>query len=349
MKKSIFLIILLATISSTYVMGQSADHNSYPIPLTGCADSSLAPIAGKSYNYQAIVNPTGGNFQWWATTNQNFISGGANNISTMLLSPTTTPAGTDLLATSASYGTTTLTDNVDITWSSATLAAAETIPTFVVVQYDAPATGCSNNLKVLKINPMNGFTVDIRNMYSTYDTVAYGVTIDTCASQIAEATYNAAGNNVIYDFGDNQLLFEVVLANFSESATVSFSIADLVAPQTADLAWGYTPATAGSTSLGTGLGNGPVVSTAAVVTDETNTSIGVSIFILATVNNNNYEGLLNTDFTLAVNAENAEGDPDVVNADCTVADFEDLSTQTLLARPTVTETPAPDDFLPVAP
>ena len=347
MKKSIFLILMLVTLSSTYVLGQ-AGHNSYPIPLTGCSDSSLAPIAGKSYNYQAIVNPTGGNFQWWATTNQQFINGGVNNISTMLLSPTTTPAGTDLIATSASYGTTSLTPNVDITWSSATLAAAQTTPTFVVVQYDAPAT-CGNNLKVLLIDPMNGFTVDVRNMYANYDTVAYGVTIDTCVSPIASAQYNATNNNVVYDFGDNKLLFEVVLANFSDSANVSFTLSNLQGTQTADLSWGYTPATANTFPLGANLPNGLVPTSAPVETTETNTSVGVSFFVLATINNNTYQGLANTDFTLAVDAENSEGEPDVKNEDCTIASFEDLATQTLLARPTVTETPAPDDFLPVAP
>ena len=342
MKKSILLIFLLAIISSTYVLGQAV-HNSYPIPLTGCADSSLAPIAGKSYNYAAVVDPTGGDFQWWATTDQQFISGGVNNVATML----TTPA--ELLATSPNYGNITLDDNVDITWSSATIAAAATTPTFVVVQYDAPAAGCANNFKVLLIEPINGFTVDIRNMDANYDTVAYGVTIDTCVSTIAEAQYVPATNEVLYDFGDNQVLFEVVLANFSDEATVSFSISDLLGTQTADLAWGYTPATAGGTAIGTDYPNGIVPVDITVLTSEPNTFIGVSFFVLATINNNTYEGLADTDFTLAVNAINSEDEPDVVNEDCTLADFEDLATQTLLRRPTVTEIPLPDDFLPVAP
>lgn len=348
MKKLILLFLGIALFfTGNSVFGQ-ATHNSYPIPLTGCTTGPLNPIAGVSYNYSAIVDPTGGTFQWWATTNQNFMAGGTNNVATAL-----TVASGELLATSANYANIDPADNVDITWSSATLAAAETTPTFVVVEYDAPATGCANNLKVLLIDPVLGFTVDIRNMYGNYDTVAYGLTIDTCVSPVESATYNTTNGGIDYDFGDNQLLFEVVLANFSDSATLSFSISDLTGSQLADLAWGYTPATAGANVIGTGgYGNGVVPGVAPIVTDETNTGIGVSVFILATVHNNTYEGIVNTDFTLAVNAVNAEGDADVLNTDCTTqTDFEDMATQTLLERPEVTDNtpPAGDDFLPVNP
>lgn len=334
MKKQLFLLLTLAIFASLQNVFGQATHNSYPIPVV-CANDSLNPIAGKPYTYQVAVTPTGGNFQWWATTDQNFMAAGANNISTMLLSPTTTPAGTDLLATSASYGTSSTTNNVEITWSSATLNNALTTETFVAVQYDAPAGGCANNLKVWVITPVNAFTVDIRNMTATYDSVAYGAVIDTCVSDVYAATYNAGG--VHYDYGDNQLLFEVVLANFTASATVEFEIRDLAGTQTADLAWGYTPATAGGTAIAANLPNGVVATTVAMTTNATNTNEGVSIFVLATVNNNTYEGLVDTDFTLAVNATNAEGVDDVVNTDCAqTTDFEDASTQTLLARPAVT-------------
>jgi hypothetical protein len=349
MKKQ-FLILVLAFLASTVtVFGQTAVHHSYPLPLFGCADGPLSPIAGKLYNYNVDVNPAGGQFQWWATTNQSFISGGTNNMNTMLLSPTTTPPGTDLVATSASYGTGSPTDNADIAWSSSTLATAETTPTFVVVQYDAVPPGCSNNLKVYKIDPINGFTVDVRNLFGNYDTVAYGVPVDTCVSPVSEAIYNTGNNGIDYNFGDNKLLFEVVLANFTTSAVVSFSISNLVAQQTADLSWGYTPATANTTALGSGLGNGDLVTDANVLTDETNTSVGVSIFVLATIHNNRYEGTADTPFTLAVDAVNAAGNPDVVNADCTIASFEDQATQILLARPTVTSTTTGGNFLIVNP
>jgi len=349
MKKQIFLILMLTVFASANcVFGQtSAVHNSYPIPIT-CQNGPLSPIAGKSYNYDVLVNPTGGSFQWWATTNQNFMTATGNNISTML----TTPTG--LLAASASYGVTSPTDNVDITWSSATLNAAETTPTFVVVQYDAPTTGCANNLKVYKIDPLLAFTVDIRNLTAKYDSVAYGTTIDTCASDIASAIYNVTDDAVDYDFGDNKLLFEVVLANFSNSATVSFSVTALgtggPGDQSVDLAWGYTAAAAGTNVIGTDLPIGIVTTTAAITTNEPNTNEGVSIFVLATVNNKNFEGLNNTDFTLAVNATNAEGAADVVNTDCaTQTNYEDYATQTINARPTVTDEtlPAGDDFLPI--
>jgi len=359
MKKQLFLILTLAILASVQNVFGQATHNSFPIPVT-CPNGPLTPIAGKLYNYSVDVTPEGGNFQWWATTDQNFIAAGTNNIDDMLLSPTTTPVGTDLLATSASYGTTSLTDNVDITWSSATLNAALATPTFVVVQYDAPATGCANNLKVYEIDPQLAFTVDIRNLTATYDSVDYGVQIDTCASEIESATYVVATGDVAYNYGDNQLLFEVVLANFSDEAEVSFRIEDLGlgAPgdQTVDLAWGYTPATAGGTAIAADLNENDVAGPITVTTNETNTNIGVSIFVLATVNNNNYEGIVNTPFTLAVNATNAEGEDDVVNTDCAQqTDFEDNATQNILARPEIQSTtplvPGPGNapFLPIEP
>lgn len=340
MKKSVFILFALIVFAGSYALGQ-ATHNSYPLPLVGCATGPLSPIAGNSYNYSALVDPTGGTFQWWATTDQAFIAGGANNIDTRL-----TVADGELLATSGNYGTGGADDNVDITWASSTLAAAETTPTFVVVQYDAPAGECSNNLKVLKIDPVNGFTVDIKNMFEDFDTTAYGQLVDTCASLVQGASYNATEGNVTYDFGDNGLLFEVVLANFSVSATVDFSIAGLQLGQTADLSWGYTPATAGGTAIDTDLPNGPVGIPITVTSSVPNTGIGVSIYVKAIVNNNYFEGITDADFTLAVNATNAEGDDDVVNDDCeTQEDFEDMSTQRILARPTVTDEtdPDPDD------
>jgi hypothetical protein len=337
MKKLIFLAMMLAILAGTNnVFGQCAVHKSGPIPVA-CTTDPLHPMAGTPYNYSVTVNPTGGNFQWWATADQNFIAAGANNIGTRY----TVLAG-ELVATSASYGVTSTTDNVDITWASSTLSSPN--PIFVAVQYDAPAGGCANNLKVYQVQPVNAFTVDIKNLQWNYDTTAYGTLLDTCVSPIKSATYQAPG--VTYDFGDNALLYEVVLANFSVSATVSFSIAGLNAGQSVDLSWGCTPATANANSLGLGLGNGLVALTANATTLETNTHVGVSIYVLAVVHNNNYEGLVNTDIALSVNAVNAEGLADVVNSDCSLTqNFEDTSTQRILPRPTVTNGTTGGTFL----
>ena len=253
MKKLIFIIMMLALmVSSNLVLGQTAVHNSWPMPIS-CANDPLHPIAGKPYTYNVDVTPTGGDFQWWATKDYNFIVDGANNIGTAL-----TVAPGELIATSANYGTTDVYDTVSITWSSEILANTDTLtnPTFVAVQYDAPASGCANNLKVYSIMPVTAFTVDILNLDALGDTLAYGLPLDTCTSDIDSAIFILATRSIKYNFGDNQLLFEVVLANFTDSAYVSFDIAGLAPPpydQTVDLAWGYTIVTAGANTLGTGL------------------------------------------------------------------------------------------------
>jgi len=161
MKKQILLLVLTFCALTT-VLGQMK-AGSAPQPLIGCTNDALHPLAGVSYNYKTLVTPEGGNFQWWATKDFDFIKAGANNSGTKL-----TVASGDLLKVSDNYGIkggATNADVVTITWSSAALAATTgAAPTFVVMQSDATGTNCSNNLKVYQINPVNGFTVDIKNM-----------------------------------------------------------------------------------------------------------------------------------------------------------------------------------------
>jgi hypothetical protein len=347
MKKSILLAMMLVLITGTnFIFGQAcAVHKSYPIWVS-CQGDATHPIAGTPYTYSATADPSGGQFQWWATDDPAFINGGVNNSAGRF-----TVAAGELLNTSANYGIPDPAGNVSITWANSTLNLPG--PLFVAVDYAAPLSGCANNLKVYEITPINAFTVDIKNMFGDFDTTAYGQLVDTCVSPVQSATYNAAIPAIDYNYGDNQMLFEVVLANFSESATVSFNISGLMpgpnVDQLADLSWGCTPATANANSLGTGLNNGVVTSTALVTTTEVNTHIGVSFYVLMTIHNNSYEGTANTDISLAVNAENAEGQEDVNNATCLVPtpNFEDVATQRLLERPDVTNTtPPPAVFLP---
>lgn len=317
MKKSILILIVLAITSSTYVLGQSV-HNSDPIPLTGCATGPLNPIAGTSYNYSAIVNPTGGNFQWWATTDQDFISGGSNNISTMLTTPL------ELVATSASYGVSSLTNNVDITWSSATLTAAETTPTFVVVQYDALTPDCSNNLKVYLIDPVNGFTVDIKNIDGTTP-LPYDDPFEFCVSPIESATYVAP--NIVTDYGTNVFYYEVVAANFTSSWVPTFTLPATPAGMIVTVEWDYTLAFAAPHTANNG---DPVLTSVP-------TNNGVSIYVRVTADNNIYEGLADVPYLLTVNGVDGAGNDDVVNDDCTLVEPDDnQALQTILARPTVT-------------
>jgi hypothetical protein len=330
MKKQFLIQLIMAmfaVVITNTAIGQAIHHEN-PVALT-CTSGPLNPIAGNPYNYGVTATPAGGNFQWWATTDQDFIAAGTNNIGTKL----TTASGA-LLGTSASYGVTSVVNNVDITWSSATLSAAVATPTFVVAQYDAT---CANNLKVYKITPVNGFTVDIQNLDATKNPLGYGTSFSTCVSPVQSAKYVAGA--IVTDYGTNVLYYEVVAANFTGSWVPTFTLPALPAGMTATVVWDYDGTFAGATHAAN---NGDPV-----LTSVTNTSNGVSIYVRVTIQNGTHEGLADVAYPLYVNGTDAASLPDVPNTDCTLAPsaLDDLATQTLLARPTVTAAPATGTFV----
>ena len=344
MKKQI-LFLGMAIFAASTVFGQMKP-GSAPIPLVGCTVDATHPLAGVPYNYSVVVNPTGGDFQWWATKDVDFIKTVAgvpvNNSGTKLT------VGTDLVAASASYGVTGTTDNVDITWSSSVLSATTVAaPTFVVVQNDATGTNCANNLKVYQILPVNGFTVDIKNMdQAKVPMPNYTDPVTVCVSDIASAKY-VAGTGIVTDYGTNVLYFEVVAANFTGGYTPSFKVSGLAAGQTVtsleyDFTTAFTSPQATTLAAGTYSTAAPVTVDASV----TNTSSGVSIFVKLTIANGTDEHLADSGITLAVNGTNSAGEKDVVNSSCgTPTDFEDTATQTITKRPTVTSVPATGVFV----
>ena len=345
MKNRISLLVI-ALFAATTTFGQMLP-GSAPLPLVGCTTDATHPLAGVPYSYKVLVNPTAGEFQWWATTDVDFIKTVAgvpvNNSSTKLAVGAASP----LLATSANYGVAaSLLDTVGITWSSAALVTAVTTPTFVVVQNDATGTNCANNLKVYKIDPVNGFTVDIKNMDQSKVPVAlYTDPIAVCIADVASAKYVSGA--IVTDYGTNILYFEVVAANFTDGYTPSFQVTGLAAGQTVtslELAVATTFASPIATTLAAG-----AYSPAAPITIDpsvTNTIAGVSLYVRLTIANGTDEHLVDSTISLAVNGTNAAGQNDVVNTACnTMTAFEDIATQTLTKRPTVTSVPATGVFV----
>ena len=336
MKKQ-FFILVLAIFASVTAFGQMT-HNSAPQPLTGCTTDALHPLAGVPYNYSVTVNPAGGNFQWWATKDYNFITTTTgvttNNSSTKLA------VGTDLLNASTNYGTTGTVNNVDITWSSAALAGTTlAAPTFIVVQYDAVSPACANNLKVYQITPVNGFTVDIKNMDQAKAPLAYATPYSLCVSNIVNAHYDTGTKAIVTDYGTNVLYFEVVAANFTGSYTPFFQVSGLAAGQTVTSLDLYTDAAMATAAIPTTLTAGAYspASPVTVGTGVTDTSTGVSLYVKLTIANGTHETLTDDAITLAVNGTNASNEKDVVNTACgTQTDYEDTAIQTLTKRPTVT-------------
>lgn len=315
-KQSLILIVALFAITFSAAYGQAV-HNTQATALS-CTSGPLNPIAGVPYDYSATFSPTGGTSYWYATTATTFIAGSARTSNQEAVGGTFVTAATNYRA-DATVSTNPSTTN--ITWNAAGLGSlTATDPLFVVVDYTGSA--CANNMKVYKIEPLNGFTVDVFNSDATLSTPVLTPT-STCVSNIAGASYD--GTKIVTDYGKNILYFEVVAANFTGSWTPSMAVTGLQGDQSATIEYSY-------------LKNFSTLIVGDVTTTETNTSDGVSIYVRVTVSNNTYEGLTNTGISLTVNGF-SNGLVDVTNTDCATNSLtDDVALQTLNARPGVTGT-----------
>lgn len=352
MKKQLLFVLLLALLAGTSQVFAQAVGGSIPRPIS-CTTGPFNPIAGVPYDYSADVSPLSGNAYWYATTSTSFM---ANSVRVA----TEEVSGGTVVANATNYMTPTPVPanptTTNITWTSqglanATVAGTDPPELFVVVEYEAPATGCANNMKVYPIRPINAFTVDIRNIEdATLVPLAFDATDDQCTDGVVSAQWvaNPAPNGSIdYDFGADTLYYEVIAANFTDEFTPSFRIAGLTGDQTADLDYGVTLGTYG-VNVTTGATNGDFPGSV-VTTTVTNTSAGVSIYVRLIVHNNDTEGLAIIPITLSVDAVNAAGQPDVLHTDCSenIA-FNDSAIQNVNPRPSVNAV-APGVFLPVQP
>lgn len=344
MKKQIFILILAVFASVTVAFGQ-ATHFS-PATTVTCPSDALNPIAGKEYNYSAVIAPPGGTARWHVvagTTTTTFISSGA-------WAPTDETVGGDYLlnVTPAAFnpmsGAATSPSTVSITWKSTGLAQVINDANrrlFLGLEYAGPT--CNNNLQVWEIKPKNAFTIDVFNTDGTNPLGAAGSTASACYSSIASAIYSPGSPaNVTMNYGTNTITYEIVAANFTGSFSSTVQLSGLQGGQTADISWGYTIATANTNSLATNAGNGNYGPIAATIAAGTDTGTGVSVFVRVIVHNNGYEGLTNDGIILAADAVDSAGQDDVKVSDCTAeTPFTDAATFTLTQRPTVNgEVPA---------
>ena len=320
-------------ISFSTAFGQAV-HNIDPVPLSCTLTDPLNPIAGRPYDYSAVINPANGTAFWYATKSTTFTSAGAR-VATEI------PADGVAIALGATGYRTPIVGAVSpttsrVTWTSAGLAGVTAAnPLFMVIEYTGPA--CSNNMKVMKIVPKIAFTVDITNIdHSSAATLAYGAAENQCYANVAGSSYDAVAGNITTDYGTNILYYEVVAANFTGSYTPTFQLTGLQGTQTADIDWGYVKGTYDK-SLSDGVSGATVTTPSATVnTSSTSTSNGVSIYIRVTVYNHGYEGLSADPVALAVEAIDANNNADV-EPDCsTILAYGDIASQTLNARPTVT-------------
>jgi hypothetical protein len=339
MKKQIFILMIAMLAFATVSWGQ-ATHGTAPRG-TACTDDALHPVAGKSYTYELIANPTGGNFLWWATKDPNFVTTDASGVRTYNndASHLLTVASGALIATSTNYYTAGTANTVNITWSDSILhnTVYNTNPTFVTTLYNN--TACSDNLKVFQLDPVKAFTVDILN-YDGTTALAYDAAASQCIDKVSKATFS--GTAMQYEYGTNIFVYEVIAANFTNRWTPTWNVTGLNGVQTYVLQWTYDkPNTWNASTVWH-------AATDVVTTNATDTSTGVSIYVRLTVTNHNFEdnatdhptGLT---FALAVDGQNSVGDWDIDNGTgtscnaATTADQKDTASQTLLPRPSLQE------------
>jgi len=335
MKKTILILAFIASIS--FAFGQ-ATHNSFPRPLI-CTTGPLNPVAGVPYDYSANLNPELGTAYWFATTTTDFITNGS-------LTSDQEIVGGNYVADATNYQTSvpgaTSPSTTTITWNSLGLAEATSgaVPLFVAIKYDAPPTGCADNFKVFRIDPVNAFMVNVMNTGGAYSTP-----VASCYDNVATATYDLNNNCMNYDYGVDTLAYEVVAANFTGSYTPSFRVDGIRPGQSVDVTWSYTNNSTTGIPLGTLAADGIVPGTL-VTTALQNTADGVSIYVWLVVHNLTYEGLSNDPLTLAAAGLNAANEPNVRWDDCNVnvdltaplaaSNGPDFGVHTLNARPDVT-------------
>lgn len=352
MKKQILLLVAFSLVifAGSFTAFGQAVHYSTSRPLS-CTGDALHPIAGQEWTY-AVVGSVPGTYHFWATKDPQFIKTAASvttfNNATALATPT------DLLTATANYNNPGATAEVKITWSSSILSntvfqgtpdptGATPSPTYVAVYFKA-TDGCSDNFKVWELDPINGFTIDILAIDPDAVTTApdFAVVPETCLDMVESATY--ASGAMVYDYGDNYLYFEIVASNFSGSFVPTAVLTGFLGTQTAT-SYEYTtdlPSAWGPTSWA------PFVSgTTSITTADTDTKDGVSVFLRILIDHNNFEGIAGQTLTLTADAQNAQGEWDVVNDTCVdpgAADLNDTSTTKFTARPSVTDPamPAPN-------
>ena len=321
MKKQIFILVFFALAifaTGTRSYGQYAADiviaptaSIYcPTPtavVASCVKSDeLHPVPGTQYTYKVTVNDANSAIHWFVTKDPAFITGGVltTNIEDKTSSDYVISAGT-IVATSAAYNIPANTKNqIDVTWKS----FDPTLKVFLVT-YAKNSTGCTNNIQVYRIEPVQVFTLDIVALTSGG---LVNITKSDCVSPVVSATYDATLNSnaggIKSDYGQNYVFFAVNAANFAHSWKPSFKLtSDIIAANspktilTVDWSYSAAPKVWKATTKD---GTDPTLFESATVVNAVN-NIGASasgecIIVRVTVDHDTDETLADISLTLAV-------------------------------------------------
>lgn len=341
----IALIFLLLCGMAWNVSGQTIPR------LPNCPDTPLHPMAGKPYTYAVTISSpytTPQSYDWYVTDSPGFIAG--SNLITTHITPNTKEY---IDAGEGYHNTTTGTNSIVIKWTGKAVSSSKTKPWFLVIHYKGTnGTSCeAMNIRAYKIEPYIAFTLDMTNVKISADLGLDGsnqaTSLHLCAKDIVSASYD--GTKMVYDYGENELLFKIVAANFAGSWTPSVKVSGLAGSQTTgSVEWSKTLA---FTGINTFTKNGDIWSPAnKIIAPAGNLSEGgEAIYLRVIIRNNDYEGTMETPVTVALDGVTEDGDEDVHYADCLTDGFaNDVATQIILARPAIaskTGTPV-QEFIP---
>ncbi len=319
--------------------------------MPNCTDTPLQPMAGKSYTYAVTIPApytTPQSFDWYVTDNPGFIAGST------LITTGIIPNDKEYIDAGVGYHNTAAGSNsITIRWTGKAVISAKTKPWFLVIHYKGTnGTLCeAMNLRAYKVVPFNAFTLDLTNVNGTSDLGLNGsnlaVTHNLCAGDIASVSFD--GTKMVYDYGDNKLIFKVVAANFTGGWKPTVKINGIAGAQTiVSVEWSETTTFSGTNPFAQN-GDSWTPANKVPAPADNQTDDGEIIYIRVVVKNNDFEGTADTPVTLAVNGISDDGDEDVHYADCQPDGFtNDAATQVILARPMITSnTGSPvQSFLP---
>ncbi|PVX52274.1 hypothetical protein C7377_0583 [Balneicella halophila] len=216
MRKSIFLTVL-AMLTVAFLFGQKADTEPTPTKPANCEENENFPAIGVPHEYEVEISGDGydgtGTYNWYVTQN-------AGDLFTETNIVNSTNDYFDVKATDTEFssyhkaGTTT--KKIGLTWKAEALLNSNS-KYFLVLKYEENNGTCdAMNMKVMKIEPLNQFKLDIDPVEDEAGTAfGAGVSATVCAADVDGASFDATEDKVTYTYGENTLYYKVTASGFA--------------------------------------------------------------------------------------------------------------------------------------
>lgn len=335
MRKSFFLTVIIALVA---VLGANKAQ-------AQCTENELNPAAGVPHAYQVSTNTApytgGGTYTWYVTKN-------AADLMTGAMADDSDFKATAKTAELSAYNSTVQADTKDkleLTWKTEAIVSGD--PYFLVLKYSENNGTCdAMNMKVMKIQPLNQFMLDIDPVKDAAGTAfADPTSAAVCAADVDGASYDASADKVTYTYGENELYYKVNAKGFVGEWKPQIKLPALATGGQKYVSAQWSSDNGSTWKDFTGLtqdaSSQDLTSTElASITDATS---GTPIIVKIVVDNERYETLADQSLEVATDGTYGGTNNDSLNDkkdDCSADEdaFADKDTTTIKARPTVTAT-----------